>query len=592
LLAAPLLFAAVLWATSLPTVDLRAMTDLGLVSVLPPAYWAALVLVLTAFVVLLHTRRARDILLAGHLALLVLILHGTPALLYGSLRYGWAWKHVGIVEYVTRRGEVDPDIGGAFAAYHSWPGFFTLNGVLVEGSGLASALSYASWAPVVFQLALMGPLLLLFDTLTRDERQKWLAVLVFYLGNWVGQDYFAPQPFAYLMYVTVLAVCLRWLPAARDPDRLRRPRSWFRGDVPGRERGPGGRGFLVGVVVLLMVVIVGSHPLTPFMLLSALVLLVFGRQVGPAWLPWFLAGATVLWMLLMAQPFLGQNLYWIVESIARPDANALTTSGNFGQTSMEQRLVVLAGRALTAAVALLAVVGLVRLRRLGEPHVTAGLLVVSPVLLVILNAYGGEMPFRVYLFALPFLAVLAAGAVYPRPGASSASHAARRSRTGVGVPGLLALIVSFVMPFCLAYYGKERANYFKPEEVAASEWVYDHAPPGSLLVAGTTALPWAYTHYETYEYMFLSTLPLAEREVLERDPLGGLEASLGRRDSPIYVILSDSQDAEARYTGPLPDKAVATLGAALARSPSAREVFRSGEAKVFSVTLPIIGGRP
>ena len=41
----------------------------------------------------------------GHLLALV---HGTPAVLYGTLRYSWAYKHVGIVDYILRTGTVDP----------------------------------------------------------------------------------------------------------------------------------------------------------------------------------------------------------------------------------------------------------------------------------------------------------------------------------------------------------------------------------------------------------------------------------------------------------------------------------------------------
>ena len=47
----------------------------------------------------------RRALLAGHVVALVAILHATPSILYGTLRYAWAYKHVGIVDYIQRHGD-------------------------------------------------------------------------------------------------------------------------------------------------------------------------------------------------------------------------------------------------------------------------------------------------------------------------------------------------------------------------------------------------------------------------------------------------------------------------------------------------------
>ena len=53
---------------------------------------------------------------------LVAATHGTPALLYGTLRYSWAWKHLGIIDYIHRHGSVDPSLK-TLGVYHNWPGF-------------------------------------------------------------------------------------------------------------------------------------------------------------------------------------------------------------------------------------------------------------------------------------------------------------------------------------------------------------------------------------------------------------------------------------------------------------------------------------
>lgn len=581
----PLAAALVLWLVSLHGVDLRAMNDVGLVSVLPATYWAGLGLVVLTLPLLIHTGRTSAAVLMAYFVALILILHATPAILYEAPRYSWTWKHVGIVDFIVRHGMVNPRMSDAFAVYQSWPGFFALNALLVKAGGLGSALSYAAWAPPVFELAALVPLRMIFQTLVDNQRQVWLALLVFYLGNWVGQDYFSPQAFAYLLYLLVLLVCLRWLPAGhrgRHRTALPRWRRWLADESHTHEPStPAQRRALVAVVVLLMVAIVSSHQLTPFMLLLALTVLVLGRSTGPAWLPWLLAVLTAAWFVLMGGTFLGQNLYWIAASIAHPGDNAQTFV-DLSHASLGQILVSWADRGLTGGIGLLALLGWLRMRRAGAAHRLPVLLAAAPAAMLVANSYGGEMLFRVFLFALPFLALLAAGALYPTAGREP--DAAGRPRHGGTLA--VALTVAMAAPFCLAYYGKERMNYFTPQEVAASVWLYDHAPTGSLIVAATASFPWAFTHYDTYRYTFLENLPPAPRKAITATPLPVLGAAVKDRSGPAFIVLTRAQGVSVRYSGTLPGDTVPVLTAALRRDAAYRLVYRNRDASIFELASP------
>lgn len=570
---APLLLGMLLWVVSLRGVDLRAMTDLGLVSVLPVIYWIGLALIVAGAAVAIH-RGGHGWLLVAYMVGLIVVLHATPAILYGpSLRYSWAWKHVGIIDYIVRHGGVDPGIGN-LGAYQAWPGFFALNAVIVKAAGFSSALSYAGWAPPVNELLALVPLRLIFGALARDRRQIWLALLIFYLGNWVGQDYFSPQAFAYLLQLVVLAICLRHLPA-RVAGKLQGWRRLFGGQVPGQiPVRPVERRVLLAVLALLMLAIVSSHQLTPFMLLITLTVLVLGRHVGPAWLPALLAALTVGWILLVATPWLGANLPGIISSIGHPLANTTTTFVTAVPPSLDQAIVNDADRGLTVGIGLLAAIGWLRAGRTGTPRRLPALLAASPLPLLAANDYGGEMLFRVYLFALPFLALLAAATIYPR---------ASRRRGTVLLPLLLA--VTLVIPFCFAYYGKEKMNYFTPDEIAASHWLYDHAPAGSLVLAASANYPWAFTHYNTYTYLFLEDLPPEQRRQLATDPVGVLIQDLGRQ-RPAFVVLTRSQILEASYTGTLPAGAISSLEADLPAAPGFRTVYRNTDATIFELAGP------
>ena len=100
--------ALLLWVISLFRVDLGRMSDLGLVSVLPVTFWLALALLTTGFVLAVTRQAPRRGLLVAYAVSLVLVLHATPTLLYDTLRYAWAWKHVGLIDYLVRHGSHRP----------------------------------------------------------------------------------------------------------------------------------------------------------------------------------------------------------------------------------------------------------------------------------------------------------------------------------------------------------------------------------------------------------------------------------------------------------------------------------------------------
>lgn len=563
--------ALVLWLISLPRVSLGSMTDLGLVAVLPVTYWIALGLLVGAAGVLIHTDRSANWIVGSYVAAIALVLHATPAILYSTPRYAWTWKHIGVVDYIVRHGVIHPHVPGLFSAYMGWPSFFALNAVLVKAGHLSSALSYAAWAPPVFELAALIPLRLIYGALLTNRRQIWLALLIFYLANWVGQDYFSPQAYSYLLYLVVLAVCLRWLPStATGP--VGRWRAWLLAPVPGRPAQRPQRRTVIAVVLLLFLAIVSSHQLTPFMLFTALCVLVLARATGPAWLPAALLGLTVVWISTMAWGYLGQNLYWIVASIGHPAANTQTTFVSLSGAGFDQRLVDWSDRGLTAGLVVLASIGWLRSHRAGTSARLPGLLALSPTPLLVANNYGGEMLFRVYLFALPWLALLAAAAIYPT--------AARRGRTAVwraAVPVSLVLVLGSV--FSIAYYGKEKMNYFPPGEVTASRWLYRHAPTGATVLAPTANFPWAFQRLNEFQYIFMEDLPAAQRVAIASDPVPGIQRILGV-NRPVYVVLSDTQQVEGDYAGTLPSGLVTELEQRLPTAAGYHIAYRNSDTTI------------
>jgi len=570
--AALLLAAVILWLLSLRHVRLDEMGDYGLISVLPVTFWVSLGLLTLGFAVTVRQRSVRNGQPLLYVLALITVLHATPTLLYGTLRYSWAWKHVAIIDYLLRHGGTDPS-NGPLSAYNQWPGFFAYNAVLLRMAGLNSALSYAAWAPPVFNALMIAPLFLIFRTLTRDRRVAWGAIWLFSCCEWTGQDYFSPQAFAFILFLAVLGIVLN-----------RRNRAAARTRPPTLPAPSGPSRTSVAVWVLLLVPVIAaigsSHQLTPLMLVLALAVLAFSRQRGPVLL-WTL-GASVAFMLAwdgtVGLSFIRSNLASIVDSFGSLDANATGPLAGAATASSQQQVIAYVDTGAAVFVALLALAAVLLRKELRRS--SAFLLALAPLPLLAANNYGGEIIFRVYLFALPGAAFLAAMLIL----------GPRRARRLQAIAFLLVsalTLAGFVMP----YYGKEAENYFSPAEVAATYFMYQTAPHGSMIVGATGDYPGGSLDYEYYNQVsWLEGLTAQDRLAIEHDPVHALQDLLSTSATPAYFILTKSQEAEISIEGLVPPATLKLIEQIPGTAPQFTVIYRNADAVVLELTPSSVTG--
>jgi hypothetical protein len=138
--------------------------------------------------------------------------------------------------------------------------------------------------------------------------------------------------------------------------------------------------------------------------------------------------------------------------------------------------------------------------------------------------------------------------------------------------------------FVVAYDGKERMNYFTTAERTGSEWLYDSAPRGALITAINSNYPWAFEHYEYYDYDFLEYLPPRDRAELVSHPLPVMEKFLAAGCArPTYFIVTRSQEVEVRYTASLDPRAVSAIVQAMRSTPLFRLAFHNRDVDVYQV---------
>jgi hypothetical protein len=581
--------AVALYASSLPGIDPGAMNDLGLVSVLPWPTWLAFGLLTLGFVVCWRRADQATWLILVHVLLLVVMLYGLPGLITHEPSGPVVFRHAGITDYLIRTRVVNTRID----AYFSWPGFFMGLATLVKLAGVKSALSFATWATVAFNLLYLPPLLLLARALTRDPRLVWGTVWLFYAANWIDQDYLAPQAFGYLFYLTILGLLLTYLrPRGTDLDRGGGFARWFRGLLRVRVADPPlpapsrwTAAVVVTLVVLFYTVTVASHQLTPFAILIGVAALVGIGECTARGLPTLMAVILTLWIIFVARGYISGHLGQLVSGVG--DITSATSANVTARIagSAQHLFVVRERLLLSAGLWLLALLGAIRRFRGGHADHAAAVLCLAPFLLFGLQAYGGEMVLRIYFFMLPFAAFFAAAAFLPgRQSAWTARRLPAALRAGAATTAFGLTIMAVLAACLVARYGNERADYFPPAERAAFRFLYAHARPGDTFAVEQTYLPWKYQGYDQYSYTSVMPMLSQQHPPSPAQALGRI--SRATRPAPGqqtgFVILTRSQRINVETFGGLPTPGyLDTFERLLRKSPDFTLIYSNSDAQIY-----------
>lgn len=581
------------WTVALGRTHPEQVSGFGLLGQLPPEYFAGLILLAASFAVAALREADRPVLLAAHLIALIVIVHATTAVLYPEPRYTWTYKHIGVVEYIATHGRVDRSVD----IYQNWPGFFALNAWLSRVTGM-SPVNYAGWAQVAFALANVSGVMFVVRGLTRDRRLPWVAAWLFLLANWIGQDYLAPQAVAFFLALVVFGLVIRCSPWGRPPRtrlglkvlrlsntlagrlsrrRVARPRESADPPLSGRAA------LLVGG--LCFVALLVSHPLSPFMVIAALVVLIVATRRPPVWVVGLMLGATAVWVAL-GFDFVTSH-FKLLDFGQSASARVAPAGADLPGVAVGLNT----SRGVIALLVVIAAVGFLRRRRMGYWDSIPLAFIGGPALLVLGQSYDGEGPLRAYLFALPFLCFFAAAACLPREGRVGPGGAWR----------LLAASLVIGAGGLFGYFGQEPVNYVTSPDVATSRWFYDHAPRGATLTYAAPNFPdrvgAGYAdHLDapralTNDPRVRANLSGAAQSgsscdqtcALRRDVTAFLERGGPRR---AYLVISPSQERYTRFHGLAPAGALGRLTRALTGAPGFTPVFRRDGATIFAWTPP------
>ncbi|MGE6735004.1 lipopolysaccharide biosynthesis protein [Streptomyces sp. NPDC059900] len=561
-------------ALGITEADLDEMGGLGLISVLPAPTLLGAALLVVVFASLLWTERPHQALLLTTLVATVVCLHALPAVLEDEPRFATAWQHLGFMEYINRTGSAVPDLDARW----SWPGFFAAATFVAKACGVSDMTEVIRWWPLAMQLLYLAPMLLLVRAMRASWRAKWAGVWIFALSGWVGQDYFSPQGFTYLLYLVFVAVLLVWFRAPHVLWAKRRP-----GELEVEPADRRQRAVLLAVLIALFAATVPAHQLTPFVMLGVLAVLVLVGRSELRGLPILFAVFVAVWLSFLAEPYWSGHFDELFGGIGGVGGNVSSSvSGRIEGGSSTHQLVLYARVALAGGVMALACYGW--WRRRDHKYTERSLLVLTfvPFLGFGMQSYGGEMALRVFMFALPGAALLAALALFPRAGIT----AKERDRDRVSLAPLAALMAGLVLMggFLVARWGNEPFERTRVGEVAAMDYVYAHDDPTVRLLwmsddtinNVTPAMPWGAKDMEKVQYV--PTLAPADPVLVS-----GLVKALKDAGPNSYLMINKSQTVYLQMDVGYPTSWDARLITNLDNRQELKKVFTNADATLYSL---------
>ena len=488
-----------------------------------------------------------------------------------AARIPTAWLHAGFADYIANHG----DILHSYDARFSWAGFFSLIAMITKAAGMPTAIPLLNWAPVVFSgLSVLGVRALALSALG-NRRASWLAPWIFLAANWTEQDYFSPQATAMVLLLAALTLIFRHLVRPRLTEPVR---AHLRARLPPRSS-PKGRLVAQGAVVLIGLALAVTHQLTPFQLgLELLLLLVFGR-LWPAWLPFVMLGAAVVWFSL------GASAWWsgqLIQTILSPFGDVVSSvdqgivarfAGDIGHLAV---LVIRIG--ISAFVALLAAAGIVLMRRDNLRSWLLPVLCASPFVIAVVQPYGGEVFMRCFLYALPLLALPAA--ITLERVITTVRRLRRRRRRTVGLAVVPWLVITGLLASTVtARGGNDAYTTFSSSDIAAATWAVGQARPEQRVDSLVNSLPLSFERVgEVSQYEVDAYCP-------NMDNLTALVACIEMK-GPDYLVLTEPQFAYLEIFDQVPSQFGDQLTGQLETSGLYRLAFGDGTSIVLARTTP------
>ncbi|MDP9074293.1 MAG: hypothetical protein M3N98_08990, partial [Actinomycetota bacterium] len=528
----------------------------------------------------LGTDRRRRLALFAHVAVLIVLLDGLPGLAEPNPRFNTAWLHAGFIQHVATGQGLLLHLDARF----SWAGFFSGAALVQRAAGTATTLWMVRFTPVFFAAFACWVIWIIGRTLRFTVIQRQVAMVIFVVGNWSGQDYFSPQATSFCLFYTLCAVALvafagPGLRPGRRLDRWLRPARWPQlNPLDQAERAAAYLGF---VVVICAVVL--THQLTPGFISLAFLLLAITGSTRLRSFPFISGFLTLAWTCYAAEAYWTGHFDKLVGGVGSLGNLVQANIGKRASGGTMERSIVVASRIGMAGLiwAAAGLAAIILWRRRSTP-VAAMCLFGAGFPLLILQPYGGEMLIRVFLFSLPAVSLLIATLVVPSyrttPGMSKVvGILSRRSPKRLVAAGVI--MAATVPLFLLARFGNESYERVSTNDRRTVNVLYRSAPVDSVVYIEDRQALLSSQRVGEVRFQNLSSVDPHQVEAQIRSSTG--------RQAATYILLTESEQAYAEQVFGLPTHWADGLARSLLDNGGYVLEFRAGRSMLLRATVPI-----
>lgn len=514
--------AIALWVHSLLQAELT-IGFFGLIHSFPVTFWLAIgLLTLASFG--LWARGTQSKLPLLQLLLLIFMIKLTPFAVGGVSAsqplFDSPLRDYGFVESIVREGRINSEA----IWYHEWPGGWILWTAILEICGLTQTAPafLSAFIPLLWNLLLILPLYAFFKRVSGLSRNPsvalpWVALWIFYLGNWLATENIGAQAAGHFLYFCVLVTVLMAL-----------------------QRGSYSPGTVL-VLIILMGALTTIH--LPSALAALLPILVVGIFRKPRSIGLFLIGVVFVasWLTYASVGALQDRLPEVVDNAFRFDVLARISVASRISGSEEHAAVAQVRLLHVLLIVALAAVGIAlrfSSQQRGPDKVVLGIL--GGIILLFGGVSGGldfEAPYRAFFYSLPLIAYFGA-VVLDKESLNSAFRKARgallfsrvplRGFLTLAGPALLLAALLF-LPFShfVASFGNSEGDYLDSVDLEMVDFFAEHAERGTIV----SELPLG--HQKNIEY--LQKIRASKSMPQEFDPARVLSS---QTVDPTYVTVS------------------------------------------------------
>jgi hypothetical protein len=360
-----------------------------------------------------------------------------PLLVEGTTRFDSSFTVGGEIDYILRNSFLNAEL----VRYHNWPGaeIFGASFILLTNLSLDTLLSFAPFISQIIYFIIIYPL---FTIVLNDNIKVWISCWIFFISNWLNQDYFSPQNVAFLLYLIILFFFFKLI-----LENKHRAENKFN-------------------IIVIILALVTTHILTPFILLLDALSITLMNKMSKLNTKFF-SLTFVIFIIYLSWEVYGANFMFpkIINLLQDALNFELTKAGAVNRISSgsDQHLHIVQFRIYNALLLyLIAFIGLVSgIKHLKNvvPSIMI-LLMISSLGLFGAGGYGGEIIIRIVLFSLIPLSYFAA------------------QNFDKKITKVILIIFLVVSPLLhlVGHYGSETIDYTAPDDLKGAKFFFTHAP--------------------------------------------------------------------------------------------------------------------